>query len=446
MRYRVGENKGQVIVGFAAAAVFLLAMIGLAIDIGMAYLVKTKLSAAVDAAALAAVKMASQGESVVGKEAAKFFSINYPDGMLGAAVAAPATVLFYDNKEKSYTVTVSTTAVVPAYFAKVVGRNEFTVGAKATTTVTPVDLVLVLDTSATMRNPNVGVLEALKVAARKFLDNFNPNFDRIGLIRFASGVSEDFKITGKRGFDKEKMQQLLSSTDVVASGFTTAEEALRRAKDQLDSIPEHDRSRRRIIVFFADGAPNGIAARYESEKGPTDGVVSSQTRPTPNHPTWDYHHLYKIDKVNSDLLSPDLASSLVTLPETDWTGTVPLKSFNGIRRLLAVADGDDVGQICNVNRAARNMAENVANAARSEASPISVFAIWRGAKLDKPEIEVCGYGSSENGQNIMRRLANVPGVDTYNPNQPKGIYVSAEPEEFEAAFRHVAESVIRLSR
>ena len=45
--------------------------------------------------------------------------------------------------------------------------------------------------------------------------------------------------------------------------------------------------------------------------------------------------------------------------------------------------------------------------------------------LHKAERDCTGYGN-ENGENIMKRIANVKGVDTYNPNQPTGIYAYAE--------------------
>jgi Flp pilus assembly protein TadG len=440
-------RKGQVIVAFALTAAVLLAMIGLAIDLGMVYLVRTKLCAAVDAAALAAGRVAPQGESTANAEAEKFFVANYPDGLLGATVAEPATALDYDHNDKSWTVTVSTTATVPAYFAKVVGRNNFTVGATATATVGPIDLVLVLDTSSSLNKPSAQTFEDLKEAARDFIDKFTPESDRIGLIRFASGVEEDYKITGKRGFDKDKIKEKLGS-ELHASGYTTAEEALRLAKEQLDSIPKDDQSRRRIIVFFADGAPNGVAANYLSEDGLVrQGVVSSQTKREIG-----LEYLYRTDKVNSGLKNtglPPKVKSLETLPETG-IGDVPLASFNKMRQLLPVASTYE-DQKCNVNRAARNMTENVANAARAESgeqgASITIFTVGLGTMLTMPEIACPGYGSNEHGENILRRLANVQGVDTYDPKQSSGIYAYAQdPTQLKAAFDRVARNVLRLSK
>lgn len=436
MKEPAGGEKGQVLVAFVLTATLLLAMIGMAIDIGMAYLVKTKLSAAVDAAALAAGKVAPQGEATAGAEAARFFAVNYPDGLLGARVAAPTTVVM--EEDQSWNVTVSATALLPSYFAKAVGARQFTVSASATATQSPVDLVLVL---ATPEKPGDQALAAAKAAASRFLDNLNPESDRVGLIRFASGVEarDEFRIREKRGFDRRRMQDYLASPEAREPGYASAAEALRCAKAQLDSLPRPRQSKRRVIVLFAAGAPNGMAARFETGGGEVVGALSSQGD--------GLYPLYERDEVSSPLRRSAL--SLNTLPDTDWSGTVPVKSFNAARELLPVANTFDE-QRCNVDRAARNMAENVANAARDESGlqgyPITIHTIGRGSKLGQLEVACPSYGDNEKGENIMRRLANVNGVDTYDANQPSGIYVAAEPEAFDAAFAKVASSVLRLSR
>ena len=436
MKEPADREQGQVLVAFVLTATFLLAMIGLAIDVGMAYLVKTKLSAAVDAAALAAGKVAPQGQESAGAEAARFFSVNYPDGLLGARVAAPTTVVM--EEDQSWNVTVSATALLPSYFAKAVGARQFTVSASATSTLSPVDLVLVL---ATPERPGDQALEAAKAAAGRFLENFNPESDRVGLIRFASGVEarDEFRIREKRGFDLRRMQDYLAGPETREPGYAAAGEALRVAKAQLDSLPKPRQSKQRLIVLFAAGAPNGMAARFETGAGGVVGALSSQSD--------GLYPLYDRDEVSSPLRRSALPFN--TLPETDWSGTVSVKSFNAVRELLPVANSFDE-QRCNVDRAARNMAENVADAARGESGlqgyPITIHTIGRGSKLSQLEVACPSYGNNEKGENIMRRLANVNGVDTYNANQPSGMYVAAEPETFDAAFRKVAASVLRLSR
>lgn len=80
--------KGHVLVMFAITLIVLIGMVGLAIDSGLAYGVKAKLSSAVDAAAIAAGRAlgtgASDGERVANAKAAaqKYFDGNIPNKYL----------------------------------------------------------------------------------------------------------------------------------------------------------------------------------------------------------------------------------------------------------------------------------------------------------------------------------------------------------------------------
>ncbi|MBU5614645.1 vWA domain-containing protein [Geomonas azotofigens] len=436
MRCRLRGGSGQVLVGFAAAAVFLLAMIGLAIDLGMAYLVKTKLSAAVDAAALAAGRAVAQGESAATAEAVKFFAVNYPDGLLGASVAAPSTTLRYDNSEKSWEVTVSTTAVAPAYFAKVLGRNSFTVGATGTSTIASLDLVLVLDSTHSLMPPTspAETPGLLKSAAKTFVSKFDERNDRIGLIHFAMGAEEDASINARRGFNKTNVADAIEA--ITFGGYTNVEEALRLAKHQLDAVPPAQQSRLRIIVLFSDGAPNGVAGDFKSSVGTVRGSLSSQ----------GLGELYAINRRNSFLGSYDIAY----LPDGDFSGTVSFHSPRGRRGFDPPGAPQIPHTLCNLNRAARNAAENIANAARSESGavgrPIVIYTIGLGARLAELEVD-CGYGNDELGLNLMKRVANVKGVDTYQPDQPAGIFAyAANANELDAAFDTIYRDILRLTK
>ncbi|GFO64874.1 hypothetical protein GMPD_27930 [Geomonas paludis] len=417
----------------------MLAMIGLAIDLGMAYLVKTKLSAAVDAAALAAGRAIAQGEGAASAEAAKFFAVNYPNGLLGAAVAPPSTSFNYDHNAKSWEVTVSTTATAPAYFAKVLGRNSFTVGATGTTTIASLDLILVLDSTSSLNPPTSppGTAALLKSAAKYFINKFDERNDRIGLIHFAMGAEEDASITASRGFNKGKVSDAIDA--ITVGGYTNVEEALRLAKRQLDTVPPGQQSRLRIIVLFSDGAPNGVAGDFVTDAGTTvRGSVSSEST--------DIGQLFAIDRRNHLIGT----YGMTYLPGWDYTGSVSAYNPDGTRNFVPSDASQIPYTLCNINRAARNMAENIANAARAESgalgTPIVIYTIGLGTRLTTHEVD-CGYGSSELGVNIMKRFANVKGVDTYKPDQPAGIFAyAAKATELDAAFDSIYRDILRLSK
>ncbi len=91
-----GREDGQVLVFLALSMVVLLAIAGLAIDGGIAYGVKAKLSSAMDAAALAGAN--ATGDSSGGYAAAiaagkARFNANYPAGYLNSTITSGS-----DNK------------------------------------------------------------------------------------------------------------------------------------------------------------------------------------------------------------------------------------------------------------------------------------------------------------------------------------------------------------
>ena len=131
---------------------------------------------------------------------------------------------------------------------------------------------------------------------------------------------------------------------------------------------------------------------------------------------------------------------------SDYTGTVNLASFNGARTL----SGNPISNTwCNVNKAARNMVENVANAARGAAgnSAITIYSIGLGDMLNDNEVDTCAYGSSEYGANILKRLANTSDSDKYQSTQPTGTYVyAADASQLNSAFQKIKSIILRLNK
>lgn len=410
----------------------MIALTGLAIDVGMAYTVQTKLNAALDAAVIAAGRAISKGTAAAKQEAANLFKANYPSGLLGASVSDPE-IATAQNPDGSWTITATGRASSPTYFAQVIGVDKFDVSSSATSTVRTLDMVLVLDTSSSLNDPAT-TPDLLKAAANDFIGNFNTASDRVGLIHFASGTVTDVPITSARGFSSTAIESAIRTISV--NGSTTAEEALRQAKAQLDGISADSQSSLRAIVFFTDGAPNGVAGNFQNGGSAVRGALYSEKESGTGPPS----QLFDKDHQNKKLGD---YRSIANLPTTDWTNTVPLASYNNMRPAF-----DLKNTRCNVNRAARNMLENVANQARSEGNPIQIFTIGLGASLTNLEIKFCSYDAAEeSGENILKRLANVPGVDTYNASQPMGFYAyAADASELQSAFNKVASALLRISK
>lgn len=439
------STKGQAIILIAISILVLLALAGLAVDVGMAYGVKAKLNAAVDAAALAAGRVVAQGSSAASTQATNYFNANYPSSLLGATVTSLVTTPTL-NADGSWSVCVTATANVPSNFAKVLGWQNFTVVSSATSTIRTLDLVLVLDNSGSMS----ASIPLLKTAATGFVANFDQTNDRIGMIHFGGGALQDVVMTTTKGFNLTTVDNAINS--IYSAGATTSEEAMRLAKVQLDAIPSGSQSSVRAIVFFSDGAPNGVAGIFNNGGTSVTGALYSESC-YPNS-TWSDTFSCGTDIPAVRLFSDNLqnnpladACSISTLPAFDYSGQVALQSYDNIRTFVPTG-GTITNTRCNVNMAARNMLENVANAARSEATnPIHVFTIGLGSDLTHQEITQCGYGANEIGQTILQRLANIQGVDTYNPNQPTGLYAyAADATQLNNAFNQVASFLLRLSQ
>jgi len=425
------SQKGQVFILFAVTLFVLIGFTGLAIDLGMAYTVQTKLSAALDSAAVAAGKTISQGAAAAQSAATSFFKANLPDGLLGASVSAPSVSAIH-NADGSWTVSATGQASSPTYFAKVFGVNSITVSSSATSTVRTLDLILVLDTSGSLNTPS-STPALLKAAATDFINNnFDTSSDRVGLVHFSSGAVTDVPITSAKGFSQAGISSAINAISV--HGATTSEEALRIARALLDGVPADSQSSLRAIVFFTDGAPNGVAGTFNNGGRSVTGDLYSET-----DPGGAPYRMFNKGQQDTQLAD---ANSIATLPTADWTNTVNLASYDSIRPAFTYTNTR-----CNVNMAARNMLENVANAARSEGNPIHIFTIGLGADLTSLEINFCGYGSSELGENILKRLANIQGADTYNSSQPTGLYAyAADASQLQAAFNQIASSILRISK
>jgi Flp pilus assembly protein TadG len=162
------DKRGNVAIMVGVFAIPMLILVGWVIDYSMATMVKTKLQASVDAAALAAVSvnspvvytakqmaLANTNGPVSGGDTymENIVSANYPTS-LGATVSGTPTVT-----KSNYTVTATLTysVQVPTTFLKLIGQNNFTVTASSTASYTMpiyISFYMLLDVSGSMSFPS----------------------------------------------------------------------------------------------------------------------------------------------------------------------------------------------------------------------------------------------------------------------------------------------------
>ena len=444
---RSGRSSGQVIVIFAFSLIALIAVVGLAIDSGRAYGVRARLSAAVDAAALSAGRALAIGTTDGERQAnavsagTRFYNANFANGFLGATRQPPVIPAPLHDPTGFWTVTVRGSATVPPTFMSILGFGDMTVAATGVAVRRDIDVILVLDTSGSLNNP-AGTLDKLKqLAINNFVNRFasGNEGDRVGLVSFASGAVTDVPIDKSvtRGFNRA---QVVSAINVLTSTGSTAQAlGLQQALNEINAIPLVLRSSLRAIVFFSDGAPNDVPATLTRKNGVnvigtvTGDLYSETAGPATAAATQMYRQ-----EIRDQLLGT--YNDIPTLP-AQGLGSVDLAGYNGMRSLTGTPVTNNR---CNVNKAARNMVENVANVARGQR--ILVMTIGLGAALTQLEVGFCGYGPSENGGNILKRLSNQADADTYNSAQPTGMYCyAADATQLGACFDRIADALLRLT-
>ncbi len=155
------EKTATIAVMFAVMAPMLVGVVGMSLDYSQAYLVKQRLSQALDAAALAAAA-SSTDESVITQKVKDFFKANYPEDKLGVTFD-PNVQIVGDE------VIVTADAYYVTSFLRVLGIDTIDVSAGTTVVreVQGIEVALVMDNTGSMStNNNIG---ALRDAASNFV-------------------------------------------------------------------------------------------------------------------------------------------------------------------------------------------------------------------------------------------------------------------------------------
>src|SRR5262245_12141817 len=145
---RRARQKGFSLLLLALVSIVLVPMVGLAIDASILYVVKARISAACDAASLAAARNLSVGQTMTQQAASardraqSFFYANFPANYLGATPNAPNIDIPTTTTNQVLTVTTTATATVNTYFMRMLGRDQVTVSAAGAASRRDVNLML----------------------------------------------------------------------------------------------------------------------------------------------------------------------------------------------------------------------------------------------------------------------------------------------------------------
>lgn len=392
----------------------LIVFVGFAIDLGEAYVTKTTLSKAVDAAALAAMRNLNQGQSVAAADAKNAFTANY-QSVPGLGTVPTPTVTWFTSApcisgntcvSVSATATINTTFLAAMSLLPGVGSsyNTQTISVSATAQRNPLVMSLILDRSGSMNNN--GGAAALPGAVTDFINYFDQSVDNVAEVSFSGAQSDDVNMTSTF---------ITPITNAVESmnfsGGTFAQGGLNDGDAQILTKPAQPNIIR-VAVFFTDGYANTNHDSLQCNPLPAAKV------------NWNYGGC--ADTPGGVV---ECSSVFFMNPSNgNWSGNscnatiFPVQKPGQSNQLNAV----------NITADATYRTENLATKMRTTDN-ITIYSIGLGNLINQP---------------YLQDIANDPNAATYNSSQPQGEAVFAPTaNQLDAVFQTIASKVLlRLSQ
>lgn len=300
-------RRGSILVLAAVFMVFVLGMAAFTSDFGYMQVSKTRLRAAVDAAALAAIDELSNDEAAMTQTVNELLLANGYDTASSDLVVTTEygnwdvdNLVFTVGTDFNAADSIRLSVVdngIPAFFGPVFGEDGYSAGAEAVATLSstiPRDIVVVIDCSTSMdANMSNGQtrMENTKDAATAMVDELLPE-DRVGLAVFSwkDPARNRWEKTGRPetdlDFDKtDTLARIDDLEDGFYTGGTNVAGGLRAGLDVMladpnprpdllpgEPIPEQ------IIVLMTDGQTNKPEPYPVPDDGPTGRCLRRRTK------------------------------------------------------------------------------------------------------------------------------------------------------------------------
>jgi Flp pilus assembly protein TadG len=453
----------------------LLPLTGLAIDGSIQYLVRTKLSAAVDASALAGARSLSKGLDLASQTAAaqltveKFFAANFPTGFWRTS-PVDLSISIAETSLKTRSVTVSASLTSPLYFLRMLGFESTNIAVQGRASRRDVNVILVLDRSGSLTEADA--CDDLRAAARAFVDSFAEGRDRLGMVTFGGSSREDFVSTVNFKTASPSLSSKIGN--IACNGATGSAQALSQAYNIIkDDI--HEPGALNVILFFTDGQPNAITASFpvktqttsysptgkstcldEAGRSNTHGawnpapkvgfvnLATTSVRGVRNHNapaipvSADPNAISNASGCYFSGSSSNLtkvAQDIAYIPDTDYFGN----SIWGYKSVPKYTSGpyDNKARI-NSTTAVENASINALDNAAARIRLDTNYAVL---------IYSIGLGGAEAAEHtLLQRVSNDPSSPIYNPDHPIGMYVYAPTvAQLNDAFYRIASEILRLA-
>jgi Flp pilus assembly protein TadG len=446
---RSKSEHGQIWVLLALAISILLIFVGLSIDYGRAYVAKTTLAKAVDAAALKGMQNVNLGTgslpncsttSAAGAAALEAFNVNF-NSVPNLSVSTPTpSICFSQDVNNNTVIAVNATASINTYFIRIAdvfggNFNTLSVGASAQAQRNPLIMSLILDVSASMESN--GGSTAMPTAVKDFIANFDPGnndtTDWVSVVTFGTYANVNLANT----------QPLMGPVDTVmntnfwANGivnYTNSIAGLTQGQTQILSKVLSPNTIR-VAVFFTDGWPNIIEDNLKCGAGPA-----------------------LTDVLYCGCDQGDESLNLCNSTPVQWF-TKTCQTDNTCQTLA----GGCAATVFPDTQTGTNQSilnTNYCGGPASGQSPLGSDAMYRAVKVAQAMqannifVYSIGLGTAITGANnavaeeFLREVANDPNAVTFNANLPQGEAVFAPTaSDLKKVFQIIASKILlRLSK
>jgi Flp pilus assembly protein TadG len=278
------REKGISLMLAVISLIFIIPMIGLAVDVGMLYVVKARLQGAVDGASLAAARALNLGQTTAAQatsakqNAVNWFYANFPAGSwftTGTLMdTSDAHAHVYDDPVNPYLrhVDVTASSNVPTLFMNWFGVKQTLIVAYGFASRRDVNAMLVLDRSGSMAGAPCA---ALITASKTFTGQFSAGRDKIGAISFGDNAYlhavplTTFQTT--LGYTNTLGTGTGELDTIACAGGTATPQAMALAYNELYKINQPGALN--VILVETDGLPNTVTVNFWD--GSTAGLSSS---------------------------------------------------------------------------------------------------------------------------------------------------------------------------
>ena len=443
----IKSERGQIMLVFALVLTVLVLFTGMAIDAGILYVTKAKLSTSVDAACLTGMKTLSQGQTTATTLATEIFNANYGPNPPTPTITFPLDA--YGDQQVKVVASVN----VSTLFIRILPQFAVVpVGDTAVSTRSKLIMSVALDRSGSM-GPDGGEV-ALKNAVPNFVGDFDQTTNEVAMISFADNATVDVAINYNFILPIQNAVKLMNAnggtfgtgagTKPVLS--TTIGPPLSLAQIQNDSVVVNPgQNVVKVLVYFTDGLMNAIQDNiYCQGKGGNPANVTLL-----NYGGYDSGTTVGIFDPTSSTTVFDTYSGGGGGFAYDTKGDI-CKDITGTNVTTFVPQqpgkcGDGSAPPCALSRAnvtseAQYRAIQTALSLRTETNPVPTYIFSIGL----------GNGVSLTTQAFLAQLANDPAYPaTYIKSQPAGefFYIQNCPSpactaDVNAAFQAIAAKIL----